>query len=234
MTDSVRQDSSISARSASPGLLPPIGISASSRESSADGRGRHASKFSISAALRGLSKGRISSKSRNRADASRTPSKTEPPMPVPPAIATTGRTVSGSAIPPRLLDEQRTGRVCRADSVGQNGDFVAPYGRGGAGRRPSVTNRGESPLGASDDKDDTRGRGRKKGMKLLTGALGFGADHEEEGVDAHDWKEFRKGMFNLLSIGRTLRLPFQAHTTTPSRSQFQSMLRLRSMQSLAP
>jgi hypothetical protein len=45
-------------------------------------------------------------------------------------------------------------------------------------------------------RSESRGRGRNKGMKVLTDALGLGdgrVDVEEEGEDQHNWREFRKG-----------------------------------------
>ena len=197
-TDPDRRDTGDSARSAngtySRGSQRHGGGSAeASLEPSVDGRGRTVARFSLSAALRGLSKGRISSKSRSRADQSRTSSMTEPPPPLPSKSAAMGRSGSGAAIPSRLLDERRTGRQRRAESVGATGEFVAPFWTGGADRRKSSETRTDSPPRHLEETSESQGRGRKKGMKLLTGTLRLSADNEQNEDDVHNWKEFRKG-----------------------------------------
>ncbi|ORY34869.1 or S-antigen, C-terminal domain-domain-containing protein [Naematelia encephala] len=157
-------------------------------ETSEDSRGRHHHKFSLSAALRNLSsRGKSKSRSRQSSVAetnSRTPSIAEPM----PGDTSMSRVGSGSAIPPHL--RQSTRRV----SGGQS-DFIPPYGRGGAGSVPRDSSRERtlSPVG-SDDRSESRGRGRHKGMKVLTGKLGL--DHTDAEEDVHNWKEFRKGTYN--------------------------------------
>ncbi len=200
MNSTRSQNPSATARSASgasmgsqrSGQLPQSGPRPTG-EPSEDGRGRDKSKFSISAALRGLSKGRLSSKSRTREDKSRTPSFNEPRPPMPSVSVGTAQSGSGSAVPQRLVEGERTGRPVRGTSFGQVGDFVPPYGQGGAGDQIRSKGRTASPVGMRDEREESRGRGRNKGMKVLTGALGFGATHEEEDDDVHNWKEFRKG-----------------------------------------
>jgi hypothetical protein len=167
-----------------------------SREPSEDGRGRKGHKFSLSAALRGLSKGRASSKSRTReegAPRSRPPSISEPVPPLP-SSRSKSRNVSGSAVLDRLLDEPSRSRRSSRDAV----DFVPPFGRGGAARVSTSRERQNSPSregSRSRDVSPNRGRGRNKGMKVLTGAFGIAPDHEP-GEDVHNWKEFRKGTYN--------------------------------------
>lgn len=88
----------------------------------------------------------------------------------------------------------------------EDDEFVAPYGRGGAGavplrgRRKSptrdnlVSEREESRSREAGSRSASRQRGRAAGMKLLTGAVGVGGD-DDDGDDAAGWKEFRKGEF---------------------------------------
>jgi hypothetical protein len=194
------------ARRASGSVRPgPSRVPPKRRESSED-RGR---KFSLSAALRGLSqdvkdKVRQSSKSRTRGK-SRTDSFSNAP-PLPPgatARATSsmnsrsGSAVpsrSGSAIPPRLVDDSlRNGRAMSRETT-PPGDFVPPFGAGGAGRaRSGSRDRTASPSSRSQ----SRGRGRNMGMKALTGkfTIGEGDEEEEDNEPVHHWKEFRKGEF---------------------------------------
>ena len=173
-----------------PSRLPP-----KRRESSED-RGR---KFSLTAALRGISQDvkdrvRQSSKSRTRGK-SRTDSFSNAP-PLPAGAAAYGSSSmssrSGSAIPPRLVDDGvRSGRAVSRE-VTPPGDFIPPYGAGGAGRaRSGSRDRTASPSSRSQ----SRGRGRNMGMKALTGkfTIGEGDDEEEDNEPVHHWKEFRKG-----------------------------------------
>ena len=164
-----------------------------SRESSEDERGRP-SKFSLSAAIRGLSqdvKQRVSSKSRSRADKSRTPSINEPVPPMPNLGGGSRRTASGSAVPLWLRDGDRSHPVEQG--------IDPPYGRGGAGSRSTSRERTASPARNKEgERSESRGRGRNKGMKVLTGALGLGVDHHEADDDVHNWKEFRKGKLPAL------------------------------------
>lgn len=88
----------------------------------------------------------------------------------------------------------------------QDPEFVPPGGsRGGAGRINQSRERRRTESPAPDQEGSTkrggrspsRSRGRNKGMKVLTDALGLGdgrPEGEEEGEDVHNWKEFRKGM----------------------------------------
>jgi hypothetical protein len=172
--------------------LPPIDMD--------DGRGRKNSKFSLSAALRGLSKGRMSSKSRTRGDSrpgTRPPSISESAPPLPESMS---RTNSG-ALPPRLLSDGLPPRSrTRTPSFGQ-ADFIPPHGRGGAGRINTSRERNASPSrerGSTSRDASPRGRGRNKGMKVLTGAFSHGpdGDHPPDEKDLHNWKEFRKGTYN--------------------------------------
>jgi len=197
----------------------PSRVAPKRRESSED-RGR---KFSLSAALRGLSqdvkdKVRQSSKSRTRGK-SRTDSFSNAP-PLPPgatARATSsmnsrsGSAVpsrSGSAIPPRLVDDGlRNGRAVSRETT-PPGDFVPPFGAGGAGRaRSGSRDRTASPSSRSQ----SRGRGRNMGMKALTGkfTIGEGDEEEEDNEPVHHWKEFRKGesFDHELADGRDIQLP---------------------------
>jgi hypothetical protein len=193
-----------SARRASGSVRPgPSRIPPKRRESSED-RGR---KFSLSAALRGLSqdvkdKVRQSSKSRTRGKSRTDSFSNAPPMPSgASAYATSsmnsrsGSAVpsrSGSAIPPRLVDDgHRSGRAISRD-VTPPGEFVPPFGAGGAGRaRSGSRDRTASPSSRSQ----SRGRGRNMGMKALTGkfSIGEGDEDEEDNEPVHHWKEFRKG-----------------------------------------
>ena len=160
------------------------------RESSEDGRDRRASRFSLSAALRGLNKGRMSSKSQTRGDESRTYSLNEASPPNPSVNIPTARRMSGLAIPTRLLRGGRNGRQTRSESVGQADDFVASYGRDEArGRSQSRGSLAE----AKEETLENHGRGRNKGMKVLTGALGLSMNHFENREEPDNWKEFRKG-----------------------------------------
>jgi hypothetical protein len=191
-----------SARRASGSIRPgpsraPIGRKESNEDSD---RGRN--KFSFTAALRGLSQDvkdrvRQSSKSRTRAGSgtkSRTGSfSNAPPLPTgASAYASASMSSrSGSAIPPRLVDDSmRNGRAVSRE-VTPPGEFVPPFGAGGAGRaRSGSRDREESPTARSQ----SRGRGRNKGMKALTGKFTIGdSDGEDDNEPVHHWKEFRKG-----------------------------------------
>jgi len=150
-----REDSAFSPQPASDSLSPSSRVSKQrgngsatlSREPSEDGRGRNKSKFNLSAALRGLSKGRISSTSRTRADKSRTPSFIEPPPPVPSVSMAMARGASGSAVPPRLFD----GQSLHVFSMGSL--HHARRGRNRSDRRTSLSRR-------------TGGAGREVGTPL--------------------------------------------------------------------
>ena len=152
---------------------------------------------------------------------------------------------NGGVPQPDRIRAMRSGSFTRQDP-----DFVPPFGRGGAGRvnsasrerdgersrsRPALRN--DSPSGArrsgsqmgkikeeegkKGKRSESRGRGRNKGMKILTDALGLG-DHGEEQQDqrdegegyrdehgdVHNWKEFRKGEY--------LNICSQAVEVTPS------------------
>lgn len=178
----LRQDSNTSNRSAS--------------LNDDDRQHRHL-KFSIANAL-GAVKGRIASKSRSRAEsrnASRGPSRSHsrapsfdeprPPMPNGTNMSRTGSgsgfaRVSGvgSAVPAYLQDDERTNRFQGRDESR------------GSGRSRS-SDRTASPARQRDgERSPSRNRGRHKGMKVLTGALG--AEHEDE-EHLHNWKEFKKG-----------------------------------------
>lgn len=179
-----------------------------SRDGESDGRGRKTGKFSLSAAFRGLSqdvKDRVNHKrpsSRSRGpvegDASgraRAPSVAEGSQSHLQTISarSTSRQASGSGLPASLLSESSVARTGRAESFSSAAEeFHPPFGRGGAGSR-SRERRADSPAG---DRSASRGRGRNKGMKALTGALGIGPGgtlEDEMGEDMHNWKEFRKG-----------------------------------------
>lgn len=208
----------------------PSRVAPKRRESSED-RGR---KFSLSAALRGLSqdvkdKVRQSSKSRTRGKSRTDSFSNAPPLPNgSSAYATSslnsrsGSAVpsrSGSAIPPRLVDDSlRHGRAVSRD-VTPPGEFVPPFGAGGAGRaRSGSRDRTASPSSRSQ----SRGRGRNMGMKALTGKFTIGEDDEEEedNEPVHHWKEFRKGEFSIL-----FRADRQEHTITQSHSKFRLLPR---------
>ena len=172
-------------------------------------------KFSLASAF-GVVKDRMSSKSRTRDSSraasrapsraasrnpSRAPSIDEPrDMPSMPAAAPSmsrGGSASGfsrtsglpSAVPSYLVEDERTNRFQGRASE----DFVPGFGRGGAGRSVS-TGRTASPAGRRDtDRSPSRSRGRNKGMKVLTEALGVGDHQEDDGEAVHNWKEFKKG-----------------------------------------
>ena len=180
-------------------------------------------KFSLASAF-GVVKDRMSSKSRTR-NGSRTasrapsqaPSRTQsrapsidessgipPSMPAAAPSISRGGSASGfsranglpSAVPSYLVEDERTNRFQGRGSE----DFVPGFGRGGAGRSVS-TDRTASPARRRDtDRSPSRNRGRNKGMKVLTGALGVGDSHQEDdGESVHNWKEFKKGTSNSLS-----------------------------------
>ena len=163
------------------------------RQPSEDGRDRRASRFSLSAALRGLNKGRLSSKSQTRGDESRIHGPTEASPPNLSVHTARSRRTSGLAIPRHLISGERTGRQIRSESTGQADDFVASYGRDGARRRGEFGETTESLTEAKEETNENRGRGRNKGMKVLTGAFGLSMNHYEDREDADNWKEFRKG-----------------------------------------
>ncbi|KAL7424873.1 hypothetical protein Q5752_000559 [Cryptotrichosporon argae] len=182
-----------------------------------DDRGRKHGKFSLSAALRGLSqdvKDRVShrapSRSRTRGESS---AGATPPLPGGTSASSPAASIASrpDGLEP-LANHQsaaslmmaRTGSgsgVARGRvSRGPNalppgpGDFVAPYGRGGAGAgRSRSRERGESPA-RTGDRSESRGRGRNKAMKALTGKFGKGEHEEDDGE--HNWKEFKKGTYN--------------------------------------
>lgn len=191
-------------RAPSKTVRPGPSRSAIGRRESSEDRGRGGSRFSISAAIRGFSQDvkervRGQSKSRTRAGSvkgkDRAGSFTNPP-PMPNGAAAHASSMSsrsGSAIPPRVLDDShRSGRAVNRDTT-PPGDFIPPYGAGGAGRvRSTSRDRRASP---SPFRSESRNRGRNKGMKALTGAFHIGddGDAEEDEEPVHHWKEFRKG-----------------------------------------
>jgi hypothetical protein len=174
----------------------PSRLAPKRRESSED-RGR---KFSFTAALRGLSqdvkdKVRGSSRSRTRGKSRTDSFSNAPPLPAGAAAyaSSSMSSRSGSAIPPRLVDDGfRNGRAVSRE-VTPPGDFVPPFGAGGAGRaRSGSRDRNASPTSRSQ----SRGRGRNMGMKALTGKFTIGEEGDEADEDnepVHNWKEFRKG-----------------------------------------
>lgn len=133
--------------------------------------------------------------------------------------------VVGSAIPAHIIGDADRGSLSRRDRSGSsvpplsnppqtttsssNGgsDFMVPYGRGGAARRPSYSGSSPAPPARTasparirqesrNGRSPSRARGRNKGMKVLTDALGLSVDgkHDEEAQeDVHNWKEFKKG-----------------------------------------
>ena len=173
-------------------------------------------KFSLASAL-GAVKGRMASKSRSRAGSrapsrgpSRPPSIDEsggiPAMPSGAPSMSRGGSGSGfarvnggaSAVPSHIFEEERTNRF-----QGRTEEFVPGFGRGGAGRiRSRSTDRTASPVGRRDgERSPSRNRGRHKGMKVLTGALGVGDSHaDEDGEHLHNWKEFKKGESGVIWV----------------------------------
>ena len=96
------------------------------------------------------------------------------------------------AIPPHMLDREM--RIPRHDLAGS--DDCQPHGRSRDGSRSR--SRTASPGRRMEhDRSPSRSRGRNSGMKVLTGALGLGESNEEEkdDDDMHNWKEFRKGVY---------------------------------------
>ena len=194
-----------STRRASGTIRPGPARAGPKRRESSEDRGR---KFSLSAALRGLSqdvkdKVRQSSKSRTRGKSRTDSFSNAPPLPSgASAYATSslnsrsGSAVpsrSGSAIPPRLVEDggSRSGRAISRE-VTPPGEFIPPFGAGGAGRaRSGSRDRTASPSSRSQ----SRSRGRNSGMKALTGkfTIGEGDEEEEDNEPVHHWKEFRKG-----------------------------------------
>ena len=172
------------------------------QQSPTDDRGRRHSKFSLTAAL-GAMKGRVSSKSRSKTPLRETSmgnGATLPKNRIPSADIS-----SGSGVP--AADGRGRSNDSRRPSSNQ-ADFQPPFGRGGAARGSSRSReRTDSPRRDADKsltgkKDEatrspSRGRGRRKRMKVLTDALGLG-DHAPEEDDVHNWKEFRKGQLSNL------------------------------------
>lgn len=205
--------------------------SASAHSSMDDGRGRKNSRFSLGAALRGLSQdvkervsSRQSSKSRGSAvSRSRIPSSGEIAATAAvggPRVASTIRAYSPSGS--RSTSRQPSAapsRRSRGSFSQQDPDFVPPGGgRGGAGRVNSSRERAEieqydrlrqddrarmragspGPMVGADHGVDERTRGRKKGMKVLTGRLGLD-HHDSEEEDVHNWREFKRGEYERAS-----------------------------------
>ena len=192
---------------------PPVqGPTSATRDPSEDGRGRRHSKFSLAAALEAV-KDRVGSKSRSRNSRSRPSSNHDGATPTGNGSFDHGTNMSrtGSGNGPQGVDsvsgtlahvghllETERGRDGRAGP--SQVDFTHPFGRGGAARQSRSRDRTVSPSRKIRDGDHSpnRNRGRHKGMKVLTGKLGL--DHEVEGEDVHNWKEFRKGMCIVFAI----------------------------------
>ena len=148
-----------------------------------DARGRKQSRFSISAAL-GAVKDRVSSKSRSRT-ASRQASRAGSVASVhEDAGAPSPRGNSNnihSQLPPDLAAAVHSRHGAKMSGSKERTDSPR--------RAHGDKHRGKS----HDDRSPSRGRGRHKGMKVLTDALGLGEHPPEGGEDVHNWKEFRKG-----------------------------------------
>ncbi|ORX37870.1 hypothetical protein BD324DRAFT_656128 [Kockovaella imperatae] len=151
-----------------------------------DNRGRRSSRFSLSAAL-GAVKDRVSSKSR-----SRNPSRQA------------SRSASVASIQPSGLPMERIGSNASLSRFGAHHEDDGLPARGGSRpgrsrdrtRSPGRIDReGASRTRDHDDRSPSRARGRHKGMKVLTDALGIG-EHPADEEDIHNWKEFRKGTYN--------------------------------------
>ncbi|WWD20206.1 hypothetical protein CI109_104682 [Kwoniella shandongensis] len=179
----------------------------SAHRDSEDSRGRKSGKFSLAATLRGLSRdvkervqhGRHPSRSRSRMNSpTRQASFNDQHPYVNGSSSSTSvsmamsRTGSGSVAPDSLRGSQQ-----RHPSVQSGDDFMAPYGRGGAARESRSRERDPSSARERDgqERSRSRARGRHMGMKILTDKLGLG-EHEDQGEDVHNWKEFRKGTYN--------------------------------------
>ncbi|KAK8849580.1 hypothetical protein IAR55_004915 [Kwoniella newhampshirensis] len=183
-------------------LRPGSGV----HRDSEDSRGRKSGKFSLAATLRGLSRdvkervqhGRHPSKSRSRIDSPTRHGSFDFAPPTGGASSSTSvsmmmsRTGSGSGVPDSFRNNQQ-----RHASVTSGGDFTVPYGRGGAARSSRSRERDPSATRVRDgqERSRSRARGRHMGMKVLTDKLGLG-EHEDQGEDLHNWKEFRKGTYN--------------------------------------
>lgn len=148
---------------------PPTENAAASSSSGpsapAQDRGRKSSKFSLASALRGIS------------------------MDVKDRVSHGGRAVSRGGREESIGDgESRTSAAAPISDVGLH----PPFGRGGAARSLTAVRRTQSPEGSAD-RSGSRSRGRAKGLKVLTDAMGLDDDEREEGAAHHNWKEFRKG-----------------------------------------
>nr|ODN95576.1 cyclin binding protein [Cryptococcus depauperatus CBS 7855] len=197
-------------------------------ESNEDSRGQKHGKFSLAATLRSLSKdvkervqhGRHPSKSRTRMDSHpRTDSGDADSLDIGGLLFSSmpmSRAGSGSESFPIETDRVGQNHGSRRTSMRSEDPTISnPHSRSRTGSDRQIRSRERdtsTTRARSSERSRSRARGRHTGLKVLTDKLGLG-EHQEQGEDVHNWKEFRKGNSRTYNYPISFPVPVNAPPT---------------------